>query len=75
MNIQSPQLTRRQIKKRIEELGEWFQNMNLRGVPTAPNHYLGDYPSIKWRHLPGPSPPTSQVGPSWTSGAMPVFTP
>jgi tRNA (mo5U34)-methyltransferase len=37
------------IPQRIAELGDWFHNINLRGYPTAPNHFLGDYPSIKWR--------------------------
>ena len=38
-----------QIRRRVGELGEWFQNINLKGVQTAPNHFLGDYPNIKWR--------------------------
>src|SRR5215831_10594899 len=33
---------------RISELGEWFHNLNLHGVPTAPHHFLGDFPNIKW---------------------------
>ncbi len=37
------------IQKRVGELGEWFHNMNLGGVQTAPAHFLGDYPSVKWR--------------------------
>jgi tRNA (mo5U34)-methyltransferase len=37
------------IPQRIAALGEWFHNINLRGHATAPNHFLGDYPSIKWR--------------------------
>lgn len=37
------------IRRRISELGDWFQNLDLRGVPTAPNHFLGDYPAVKWR--------------------------
>jgi tRNA (mo5U34)-methyltransferase len=37
------------IPRRIAELGEWFHNINLRGYPTAPNHFLGDYPWVKWR--------------------------
>jgi len=37
-----------EIARRIGELGPWFQNMNLCGVPTAPEHFLGDYPAIKW---------------------------
>jgi tRNA (mo5U34)-methyltransferase len=37
------------IPQRIVELGEWFHNINLRGHPTAPHHFLGDYPMVKWR--------------------------
>ncbi len=42
-------MTSDQIQRQVEQLGPWFQNMNLRGVLTAPNHFLGDYPQIKWR--------------------------
>jgi tRNA (mo5U34)-methyltransferase len=44
-------LTREQIETRVRELGDWFHNMNLRGVETAPDHFLGDYPSFKWREF------------------------
>ena len=37
-----------ETQKRIEELGAWFQNLNLNGVQTAPNHFLGDYPAVKF---------------------------
>lgn len=37
------------LRQRISELGPWFHNMNLGGVQTAPEHFLGDYPNIKWR--------------------------
>lgn len=40
-----------EIKERVRELGPWFHNMNLGGVQTAPEHFLGDYPSIKFRHF------------------------
>lgn len=36
------------IAARVRELGEWFHNMNLGGVYTAPDHFLGDYPNVKW---------------------------
>src|SRR3954447_21043991 len=39
------------IARRIAELGEWFHNIDLRGHPTAPHHFLGDYPAIKWRRF------------------------
>ena len=29
-------------------MGDWFQNMDLGGVWTAPNHFLGNYPGVKW---------------------------
>lgn len=43
------ELTTEQIETRVRALGEWFHNIDLRGVKTAPNHFLGDYPRIKWR--------------------------
>jgi len=36
------------IRARVRELGDWFHNMNLCGVQTAPDHFLGDYPAVKW---------------------------
>ena len=44
-------LTTDQIRERIGDLGDWFHNMDLRGVKTAPHHFLGDYPSFKWRQF------------------------
>jgi tRNA (mo5U34)-methyltransferase len=40
-----------QLAERISALGEWFHNLNLHGVPTAPHHFLGDFPSIKWSQI------------------------
>jgi tRNA (mo5U34)-methyltransferase len=37
------------IRRRAEALGPWFHNIDLNGVSTAPNHFLGDYPAVKWR--------------------------
>ncbi|HJT89758.1 MAG TPA: TIGR04290 family methyltransferase [Bryobacteraceae bacterium] len=42
-------VSRDEIRRRVQELGKWFQNLNLGGVQTAPDHFLGDYPSCKWR--------------------------
>jgi tRNA (mo5U34)-methyltransferase len=39
------------IHRRIAELRPWFHNLELQGVQTAPDHFLGDYPSIKWRRF------------------------
>lgn len=37
------------IAERIRALGPWFHNMRLGGVWTAPEHFLGNYPEVKWR--------------------------
>ncbi|MBR0654179.1 TIGR04290 family methyltransferase [Plastoroseomonas arctica] len=39
------------IRAEITRLGPWFHNMELGGVATAPDHPLGDYPRVKWRHF------------------------
>ena len=39
-------ITREQIRARAEALGPWFHNIDLHGVPTAPQHFLGDYPAV-----------------------------
>jgi tRNA (mo5U34)-methyltransferase len=44
-----PRLARAELQKRIRQLGPWFHNMDLEGVQTAPDHFLGDYPRFKWR--------------------------
>jgi tRNA (mo5U34)-methyltransferase len=36
------------LKDDIAALGPWFHNLRLRGVQTAPDHFLGDYPEIKF---------------------------
>jgi tRNA (mo5U34)-methyltransferase len=40
-----------QIRSRVRELGDWFHNLDLKGVQTAPGHFLGDYPRSFWRAL------------------------
>ncbi len=44
-------MEREEIQRRVDELGDWFQNIDLHGVPSAPNHFLGDYPAAKWRRF------------------------
>lgn len=39
------------MRRRIDELGPWFHNLTLDGVETAPGHFLGDYPRIKFQHF------------------------
>ncbi|WJM25968.1 TIGR04290 family methyltransferase [Novosphingobium resinovorum] len=37
------------LRDSIEALGPWFHNIDLGGVSTAPEHFLGDYPSFKFK--------------------------
>jgi tRNA (mo5U34)-methyltransferase len=39
------------LESRIRELGDWFHNLDLHGIKTAPDHFLGDFPNIKWKHI------------------------
>jgi tRNA (mo5U34)-methyltransferase len=39
----------RSLQAQIEALGPWFHNLHLPdGTQTAPEHFLGDFPSFKW---------------------------
>jgi tRNA (mo5U34)-methyltransferase len=42
-------MTTEQIADEIRRLGKWFHNMDLCGVRTAPDHFLGDYPNVKFQ--------------------------
>src|SRR5215469_17844785 len=48
---------RAHLTRQIREMGEWFHNLDLHGVPTAPHHFLGDFPNIKWKQICGAIPP------------------
>ena len=39
---------RHKLEQRIRALGDWFHNIDLQGIQTAPNHFLGDYPRCKF---------------------------
>ncbi|HEY4047961.1 MAG TPA: TIGR04290 family methyltransferase [Acidobacteriaceae bacterium] len=43
--------SRTAIQERIASLAPWFHNLRLNGVQTAPKHFLGDYPQIKWERF------------------------
>lgn len=47
----SVQWTQERIRARAAELGPWFHNLELNGVSTAPDHFLGDYPKVKWQRF------------------------
>ncbi|MFL5238423.1 MAG: TIGR04290 family methyltransferase [Rhizomicrobium sp.] len=44
-------LSQEQIRAQVEKLGPWFHNLDLNGVPTAPEHFLGNYPAVKWQRF------------------------
>jgi tRNA (mo5U34)-methyltransferase len=46
-----PDRSRREIQQKVEALGPWFHNLELNGVSTAPSHFLGDYPAVKWQRF------------------------
>ena len=49
--IASNQLTGEQIRANIQKLGKWFHNIDLQGIKTAPDHFLGDYPNVKFQRF------------------------
>ncbi len=49
-------LSRQEIERRVRALGSWFHNIDLGGVQTAPDHFLGDYPAMVWRLIAGALP-------------------
>jgi tRNA (mo5U34)-methyltransferase len=42
-------MTKDQISRQVQELGKWFHNIDLDGIKTAPDHFLGDYPNVKFQ--------------------------
>ena len=46
-----PELSAAEIRDKVLALGPWFHNLDLNGVKTAPDHFLGDYPAVKWCHF------------------------
>lgn len=45
---QLPAVDEQRLEQEIAALGPWFHNLRLRGIQTAPNHFLGDYPEVKF---------------------------
>src|SRR3954471_5402952 len=40
------------VLSEIAEMAPWFHNLRLpRGITTAPDHPLGDFPSYKWQQI------------------------
>src|SRR3954454_23166613 len=54
MNAQIAEINtdnRAHVAEQVRELGEWFHNIDLGGVETAPEHFLGDFPRVKWERF------------------------
>ena len=50
-----------EIRRKVDELGPWFHNIDLGGIWTAPDHFLGDYPNEKFQRF-APHLPTDLAG-------------
>src|SRR5512146_668335 len=51
ISVESHPPDREVLAREISQLGDWFHNIDLFGVPTAPDHFLGDFPNVKWKHI------------------------
>ena len=41
-----------ELRQAVDALGPWFQNIDLGdGIETAPDHFLGDYPTLKFERF------------------------
>ncbi len=36
------------LQWKIDQLSPWFHNLRVAGIETAPRHFLGDYPAVKY---------------------------
>jgi tRNA (mo5U34)-methyltransferase len=61
--MKTAEMTPEDVQRGISDLGEWFHNIDLGGIPTAPHHFLGDYPRTKWSRI-APALPADLHG--WT---------
>ena len=44
-------LSKNALEQRVADLAPWFHNLRLQGVQTAPEHFLGDYPAVKFERF------------------------
>ena len=51
MSMLDPAPREERLRARIEALGPWFHNIDLGGVWTAPDHFLGNYPAFKFQRF------------------------
>jgi len=50
-SVESTNTSREELRSRIAEIGPWFHNLTLGEVQTAPEHFLGDYPQVKYERF------------------------
>jgi tRNA (mo5U34)-methyltransferase len=55
--LDTPRSSAEEVQQRVRALGEWFHNIDIAGVQTAPDHFLGDYPRVKWQRFENAIPP------------------
>jgi tRNA (mo5U34)-methyltransferase len=60
-NVTENAESRQELMQRLSAMGEWFHNINLNGVFTAPDHFLGDFPNVKWKSI-APAIPQDLTG-------------
>ena len=46
--VKEPGAAETTLEDQIRALGPWFHNLRINGIETAPDHFLGDYPEIKF---------------------------
>ena len=46
--VESPEIDIATLRQKIDKLAPWFHNLHLHGIETAPGHFLGDYPNVKF---------------------------
>lgn len=52
MNLPAATAGETETQDAVAALAPWFHNLHLPdGVQTAPDHFLGDFPSFKWREI------------------------
>jgi tRNA (mo5U34)-methyltransferase len=46
--LNQPAAAEEALQEKIRALAPWFHNLRIQGIETAPDHFLGDYPRVKF---------------------------
>jgi tRNA (mo5U34)-methyltransferase len=49
--LSTSEALRGNVQQLIRALDPWFHNFTFGGLQTAPHHFLGDYPRVKWQRF------------------------